>query len=216
MPLSRRHFISSAIGTAFLPLFANAQNQTSPPNILLILADDLGYGDLACFGHPQIQTTHLDNPASTGLKLTDCYASAPVCSPSRCGLLTGKIPHRLGIDDWIPQGSPIHLRREELTIAQLLKKNGYSTCHIGKWHCNGKFNNPKQQPQPNDAGFDDWFSTQNNAGPSHLNPVNFVRNGQRVGPLQGYSSDIIADEAINWLTVREKRLGERTPFFMFL
>lgn len=217
MSLSRREFLGSAIGAAILPLACGAAEEQPKPNILLILADDLGYGDLGCFGHPQIQTPTLDSLAAAGAKFTDCYASAPVCSPSRCGLLTGRIPHRLGIDDWIPQGSPIHLRREEITVAQLLKKSGYATCHVGKWHCNGKFNNPKQQPQPNDAGFDHWFSTQNNAGPSHRNPVNFVRNGIRVGPLQGYSSEIIVDEAIAWLKYINTAPGEAgKPFCLFV
>src|SRR5438046_8779566 len=135
--------MSSAIGTALLPLVADAADaQQARPNILLILADDLGYGDLGCFGHPLIKTPTLDALAAGGAKFTDCYSSAPVCSPSRCGLLTGRISHRLGVDDWIPQGSTIHLLCEELTIPQLLKKAGYATCHVGKWHCNGKFNNP--------------------------------------------------------------------------
>ena len=176
---------------------------TGHPNLIVILCDDLGYGDLGCFGHPQIKTPNLDRLAGEGLRLTDCYAGAPVCSPSRAGLLTGRIPNRLGIYDWIPQNSPMHLQSTELTIATLLKKAGYETCHVGKWHCNGKFNSP-DQPQPGDHGFDYWFSTQNNANPSHKNPVNFVRNGQKVGPLQGFSSQIIVDEAMEWLSQRDK------------
>ncbi len=173
------------------------------PNIIVILCDDLGYGDLGCFGHPRIKTPNLDRLAGEGLRLTDCYAGAPVCSPSRAGLLTGRIPNRLGIYDWIPPNSPMHLRSTEVTVATLLKKAGYETCHVGKWHCNGKFNSP-DQPQPGDHGFDYWFSTQNNANPSHKNPVNFVRNGKKVGPLQGFSSQIIVDEAMGWLNQRDK------------
>lgn len=176
---------------------------TGRPNFIVILCDDLGYGDLGCFGHPHIKTPNLDRLASEGLRLTDCYAGAPVCSPSRAGMLTGRIPNRLGIYDWIPQNSPMHLRSTELTVATLLKKGGYETCHVGKWHCNGKFNSP-DQPQPGDHGFDYWFSTQNNANPSHKNPVNFVRNGKKVGPLQGFSSQIIVDEAMEWLNQRDK------------
>lgn len=173
------------------------------PNLIVILCDDLGYGDLGCFGHPRIKTPNLDRLAGEGLRLTDCYAGAPVCSPSRAGLLTGRIPNRLGIYDWIPSNSPMHLRSSEVTVATLLKTAGYATCHVGKWHCNGKFNSP-DQPQPGDHGFDYWFSTQNNANPSHKNPVNFVRNGKKVGPLQGYSSQIIVDEAMDWLNQRDK------------
>ena len=171
-------------------------------NFVVVLCDDLGYGDIGCFGHPHIKTPHLDQLAVDGARLTDCYAAAPVCSPSRSGLLTGRIPNRLGVYDWIPANSPMHLQSQEITIATLLKKSGYQTCHVGKWHCNGHFNSP-EQPQPKDHGFDHWFSTQNNVAPSHKNPVNFVRNGKKVGLIEGYSSQIIVDEAISWLGQRD-------------
>lgn len=180
-----------------------AAAETGKTNFVVILCDDLGYGDLECFGHPHIKTPALNKLASEGLKLTDCYAGAPVCSPSRAGLLAGRIPNRMGIFDWIPQNSPMHLRSQEITVAALLKKAGYQTCHSGKWHCNGKFNSP-EQPQPGDHGFDHWFSTQNNANPTHKNPTNFVRNGKRVGPIEGYSSQIIVDEALSWLDQRDR------------
>ncbi len=180
-------------------------------NFLIILCDDLGYGDLGCFGHKAIKTPCLDRLADEGMRLTNCYASAPVCSPSRAGMLTGRTPYRCGIYDWIPENSPVHLRRSEVTVASLLKSAGYATCHVGKWHCNGKFNSP-EQPQPGDHGFDYWFSTQNNALPSHRNPVNFARNGAEVGPLQGYSSTLIVEEAIRWLKGREA--GK--PFCLFV
>ncbi|WP_339731918.1 sulfatase [uncultured Gimesia sp.] len=186
------------------------KKQTAKPNILVILCDDLGYGDLACYGHPQIKTPHLDQLASEGMRFTDCYASAPVCSPSRAGLLTGRTPNRLGVYDWIPEGHPMHLKREEITIAQLLQQAGYDTAHVGKWHCNGMFNS-KTQPQPGDHGFQHWFSTQNNALPTHENPNNFVRNGKPVGEIEGFSCQIVADEGIHWL--KEGRDQEK-PFFL--
>ncbi len=179
------------------------------PNIVIILCDDLGYGDLGCYGHPQIKTPHIDRLSREGMLCTSYYAAAPVCSPSRAGLLSGKIPHRLGIVDWIPEGSPMHLHREERSLASLLKEAGYETCHVGKWHCNGHFNSP-QQPQPNDHGFGHWFSTQNNSLPTHFNPVNFVRNGSATGPLTGYSSTIIVDEAVDWLN----RSATASPFLL--
>ena len=192
------------------------------PNVLVILCDDLGYGDLGCFGHPTIKTPNLDKLATEGLKLTACYASAPVCSPSRAGLMTGRTPSRAGIYDWIPGGHPMHLGRGEITVATLLKGAGYDTCHAGKWHLNGKFNSA-DQPQPGDHGFDHWFSTQNNAAPSHEDPTNFVRDGRPVGPLEGYSCQIVADEAIGWLDGRaEKSKSKSTetepgrPFFLFV
>lgn len=182
------------------------------PNFLVVLCDDLGYGDLGCYGHPHIRTPHLDRFAAEGVRLSDAYAAAPVCSPARAGMLTGRTPHRCGIYDWIPENSPVHLRREEVTVATLLREVGYATAHVGKWHCNGRFNQA-EQPQPGDHGFDHWFSTQNNAKPSHRNPVNFVRNGEEVGRIEGYSSTLIADEAIRWL--REDR-DQAKPFCLFV
>lgn len=104
----------------------------------------------------------------------------------------------------------MHLRREEITAARLLRGAGYATAHVGKWHLNGEFNSPKQ-PQPNDHGFDWWFATQNNASPSHANPRNFVRNGRPVGPLPGYSADLIVEEAITWL--KTSRAADQ-PFYL--
>jgi arylsulfatase A len=118
----------------------------------------------------------------------------------------------MGIYDWIPADSPMHLAKSEITVAALLKQAGYDTCHVGKWHLNGKFNSP-DQPQPNDHGFEYWMATQNNAAPSHENPRNFVRNGKAVGALEGFSCQLVADEAIRWLS--EKREPKK-PFFQFV
>lgn len=182
----------------------------APPNVLVILCDDLGYGDLHCYGHPLIQTPHLDQLAAEGIRLTSCYAAAPICSPSRAGLLTGRCPTRCGIYTWIAEGNPMYLKRDETTIATLLKQAGYNTCHVGKWHLNGLFNTP-QQTQPNDHGFDHWFSTQNNAAPTHQNPKNFVRNGEQAGPLEGYSCQLLVDEGIRWL---KEQHASGKPFFL--
>ena len=181
-----------------------------PPNVLLILCDDLGWGDLGYFGHPAIETPRLDELAAEGVRFTQFYAASPVCSPSRVGLLTGRTPDRAGVYDWIPGGSPVHLHADEPTLPALLNAAGYDTCHVGKWHLNGRFNS-ESQPQPDDFGFDHWFATQNNAAPSHRDPVNFVRDGQPVGPLEGYSCDLVADEAVRWL---DGRGGGDDPWFL--
>lgn len=182
----------------------------SRPNIVLFLADDLGYGDLACYGHPVIQTPHLDKFASQGLRLTQCYSAGAVCSPSRSALLTGRTPYRNGVFTWIPAGREPHLRTSEITIAKLLHEQGYATCHVGKWHLNGFFNNPRH-PQPNDHGYDWWMATQNNAAPSHKNPTNFVRNGQPVGKLDGFSAPLVVNEGIEWL---KQRGDSKQPFLL--
>ncbi len=186
--------------------------QASPLNFVVVLADDLGYGDLGCYGNETIRTPHLDRFASEGLKLTSCYAASANCSPARTGLMTGRTPYRVGIHNWIPYNSPMHVRRSEVTIATLLRNAGYTTCHVGKWHLNGRFNQP-QQPQPSDHGFDHWFATQNNALPTHHDPDNFVRNGEEVGKLEGYASHLVVDEAEEWLTNKRDRAK---PFFLFV
>ena len=181
-----------------------------PPNIILFLADDLGYGDLGCYGHPVIKTPNLDAFARQGVRLTQAYAASAVCSPSRSALLTGRTPHRNGVYTWIAENSAVHLRTSEVTLPKLLRDAGYATCHSGKWHLNGRFNHASQ-PQPGDHGYDWWLATQNNAAPTHENPSNFVRNGQPVGRLEGYSAPLVAREAITWL--REKR-DPAQPFFL--
>ena len=181
------------------------------PNFVVILCDDLGYGDLASYGHRAIRTPHLDRLASQGARFTRFYSASPVCSPSRAGLLTGRTPSRLGVYDWIPDGHAMHMQAGEVTIAQLLRDAGYATAMAGKWHLNGKFNS-SEQPQPGDFGFDHWLATQNNAHPSHENPRNFVRNGQPVGELKGYSCQVVADEAIGWL----RALPAAKPFFLYV
>ena len=180
------------------------------PNLILFLADDLGWGDLASYGHPLIKTPNLDAFAKQGVRLTQCYSASAVCSPSRSALLTGRTPHRNGVFTWIAEGAPVHLRTSEITLPKLLKGAGYMTCHSGKWHLNGLFNNPAQ-PQPGDHGYDWWMATQNNAGPTHQNPSNFVRNGQPVGRLEGYSAPLVVSEAVTWL--KEKR-DPAKPFFL--
>ena len=199
------------------PLFS-----TEKPNIVVILCDDLGYGDLECFGHPHIKTPHLNQMAKEGIRFTSFYSTAPVCSPSRVGLLTGRSPNRAGVYDWIPPGNKakpdlrdmVHMRKNEVTIAHLLKKAGYATAVSGKWHCNSKFNS-NAQPQPGDAGFDHWFATHNNASPSHANPKNFVRNGKAVGPMEGYSCQLVADEAVSWMT-KHVESNKDQPFFLYV
>lgn len=187
-----------------------AADKPAPPNIVIFLTDDMGYGDAACYGHPEIKTPHLDKLASQGVRLTNCHSADSVCSPSRSSILTGRTPYRNGVWRWIPGGHKVHLRESEVTIAELLKERGYETCHVGKWHLNGKFNS-EQQPQPDDHGYDWWFATQNNASPTHKNPTNFVRNGKPVGKLEGFSAPLVAQEAIDWM--RNER-DKSKPFFI--
>ncbi len=197
-------------------LFGSCKQEESQPNYVVILCDDLGYGDLSTFGHPFIQTPNLDALADKGIKFTNCYSAAPVCSPSRAGLLTGRSPNKAGIYDFIPspKKSPdcrdlVHLQQQEQTIPAMLKKAGYATCLSGKWHCSSRFNSDAQ-PKPDYFGFDYWFATHNNAAPSHENPTNFIRNGEKAGELKGFSCQIVANEAIQWL----KNKKDDKPFYL--
>ena len=109
------------------------------PNLVIILADDLGYGDLTCYGHPSIRTPNLDRMASQGMRFTDFYVAACVCTPSRAALLTGRLPIRSGMSGDLEhrvqtRRSPGGLPPEEITIARALKSKGYATQCIGKWH----------------------------------------------------------------------------------
>lgn len=183
------------------------------PNIVILIADDLGYGDLGCYGGTA-QTPHLDRLASQGVRFTDFYAAAPNCSPSRVGLLTGRSPSKVGMYNYLAENHPMHLRAEEITIAEMAKMNNYRTGHFGKWHVSCLPQNPDlNQPQPDDQGFDYSFGTANNARPSHLNPSNFIRNGNEVGATDGYSCDLVAREALEWLDDLPSR---DAPFLLYV
>jgi arylsulfatase A len=195
------------IAALALMIGASVATEAPKPNIVVLLCDDLGYGDLGCFGHPRIKTPEIDRLARDGVKLTCLYAGAPVCSPSRAALFSGRNPNRLGIRDWIDQGSGIHLPRSTVTVAERLKAVGYTTCLSGKWHLNSQFNG--REPTPGDFGFDHWFATQNNT--KHQNPTNFVRDGKRAGPLEGHASALVVDEAIDFID----KAGNR-PFAVFV
>ncbi|MFW6059993.1 MAG: sulfatase [Phycisphaeraceae bacterium] len=131
----------------------------TPPNIIFILADDLGWRDLGCYGSPFYETPHLDRLAQQGMRFTDAYAACPVCSPTRASILTGKYPARVGVTDWIDWGKHVHPARgrlidapyidhlplEEKNLARTLGEHGYQTWHVGKWHLGGEAHYPDRQ-----------------------------------------------------------------------
>ena len=145
------------------------------PNFVIILADDLGYGDLGCYGHPSIRTPNLDRMAAEGVRFTDFYVAAEVCTPSRAALLTGRYPIRSGMTHnqfrVLRRESMGHLPDDEITIASLLKKKGYATGAVGKWHLGNWMNNPAGHPMKH--GFDSYF------GLPHSNDMNRVANAPK-------------------------------------
>ncbi len=190
-----------ALSAVTRPEIATSAESTDQPNIVVVLADDMGWGDSATYGHKIIQSPNLDKLASQGARFTQGYSACGVCSPSRSAILTGRTPYRNGVWRHLSGNHPAHLRTSEITYPELVREVGYQTCHIGKWHLLSRqqFDNP-EFPQPGEqGGFDYWMATQNNADPSHKNPKNFIRNGKAVGELQGYSAPLVADETIAWL-----------------
>ena len=191
-------------------LLCSALVYAARPNILLIYVDDLGYGDLGSYGHPVIQTPHLDELAASGVRLSNYYAPSALCSPSRAALLTGRHPYRTGIKSWIPHGSGVYLKDEEITLAEILAAQGYATALIGKWHLNSDLGSAKE-PQPNDQGFDYFYGHNAFQIPTNKNPTNIFRNRVALPEQPGYTAELYANESIGWLTHH----GER-PFFLML
>lgn len=195
----------------FATLLLSASCLAEPPNVLLIYVDDLGYGDLGSYGHPVIQTPAIDALAREGMTLTNYYAPSALCSPSRAAVLTGRAPYRTGIKSWIPEGSGVFLRDEEITLAEVLKAEGYATALIGKWHLNSDLGS-KQEPQPTDQGFDYFYGHNAYQIPTNRNPANIYRDRELLPPQDGYTAQLYVDEAIGWL----ERKDDRSPFFLFL
>jgi arylsulfatase A-like enzyme len=186
--------------------------RAAPLNVVLINTDDLGYGDLGCYGHPVIETPNIDRLAADGMRFTQFYAPSALCSPSRAALLTGRTPYRTGIKSWIPHASGIFLHKQEITIATLLKHAGYATALIGKWHLNSDLGDPSQ-PQPSDHGFDYAYGHNAFQIPTNRNPTNVFRNGEQLPMQEGYTAQLYADEAIAWL---ERQSAADKPFFLYL
>ncbi|MBI4910131.1 MAG: sulfatase [Acidobacteria bacterium] len=143
--MNRRHFLAALAAPAL------AQPRKLP-NIVLIYADDLGSGDLSCYGHPTIRTPNLDRMAADGIRFTQFYSAAPLCSPSRAALMTGRYPARSGINFVLFPDSTGGIPDSELTLPELLKQRGYATHMVGKWHLG-------HLPQylPAKHGFDNYF-----------------------------------------------------------
>ena len=212
-------------GPGLLVIALLARGSTAPaddrPNVVLIVADDLGWADLACYGSKFHKTPNLDRLAAEGRRFTQAYAAAPVCSPTRAALMTGKHPARLHLTDWLPgrsdRPSQKLLRgtlRQELpldqqTLAEALKGVGYATAHIGKWHLGGVGFEPTRR------GFD--LNIAGDAGGSPLSYfAPFGRGGRMMpgladAPEGQYLTDRLTDEAVKFIDAH--RAG---PFFLYL
>lgn len=195
--------------------------QNRPPNVVLVLIDDYGWADTGCYGSTYHRTPNIDALAARGMRFTDAYAAAPVCSPTRAAIMTGRHPARLHLTDWLPgrQDLPAQklarppIRQElplaEVTLAEVLKEAGYATGHIGKWHLGGAGFEPERQ------GFD-----LNIAGDHTGTPLSYFAPFQRDGrfmrgleeaPAGEYLTDRLTTEAERFIARHRNR-----PFFLYL
>lgn len=190
---------------------AESCSRSSRPNVVLILADSMGYGDIGPNGVPDIRTPHLDLLARQGVQLTDAYATAPVCGPSRVALLTGRYQYRAGLEGNLQSSRPeLGLPPSEITMARILKNNGYATALVGKWHLGF-------EPRfgPNAHGFDEFFGFLDFSVDYYSHRTLDGKPGlyQDTTPIEkeGYVTDLITEQAISFIS----RQG-RGPFFLFV
>ncbi len=179
-----RVFSLSILCFLVLPLSISVSKQ---PNIVLVMADDQGWGDMAYNGHKELKTPHFDAASAAGLRFDRFYAAAPVCSPTRASVLTGRHPNRMGVFQW---GFP--MRPQETTLAEALKTAGYATGHFGKWHLGSVRTSSPAHPGVN--GFDFWYSAPN----FFDNDPIMSRRGKAVQAV-GESSMVTVDTALEWI-----------------
>jgi len=225
----KRHIPLTAILVIQILVCSCGHQEEQLPNVLIFFVDDLGWSELGCYGNEFYETPNIDTLATSGLLFTNAYATAPVCSPSRASMLTGKYPAKLKITDWIPGHQAVRgpkpsekflvsdfrneLPLEEITLAEVLGEMGYRTASIGKWHLGGN------GYLPDDQGFDlNIAGTDKGQPPSYYHP--FVRKtGEETWELPGldtipsepYLTDRLTSEAMKFI-----RSTTDSPFFLYL
>ena len=194
---------------------SNSQFKPKPtrPNVIFILADDLGWGDLSCYGRPDYRTPNLDRLAAQGVRFTDAYSCSAVCTPTRCGFITGRYPARQKVglhEPLIATNREVGLDPQHPSIASLLKKSGYQTALFGKWHLGFR-----PEWGPNAHGFDEFFGVLAGAADYHLH-----KNGlgepdlyENLTPVEknGYLTDLLTQRAVDFIKRRRT-----APFYLSL
>lgn len=223
--------LSFCLLSIFASVVLHGQSGVEKPNIVFIFIDDQGYYDLSCYGATEIDTPRIDAMAKEGIRFTDYYAAAPICSPSRAGLLTGCYPRRVGMETWVHRAdSKRGLHPDELTLAELFKENGYATACIGKWHLG--FHEPFL---PRQQGFDEYFGLLHNLDPVEViyfegkGGVPLMRNDEIVKRpadpaelTQRYTDEAIAfmeretARSTNSTSSPQASSGRSNPFFLYL
>lgn len=204
MNLTRRGFAASLVCASFA-------QQRSKPNIVVILSDDHGYADVSCYEHPpEISTPNIDRIAKRGVRFTQGYATAYVCAPTRAALMTGRYQQRFGF--YTASDSRSGMPLTEITMADILKKNGYATGAFGKWHLG--LDAPYH---PNKRGFDEFYGFLGHGGHDYFNlkpteaRYDSIWRNQEVIEETGYLTDNLGREAVAFIRKNEKR-----PFFLYL
>jgi len=205
MPLQRRDFIRMAGTGLCLSALRRPERLLAavgrPPNIVIVLADDQGWGDMGYYSHPALKTPNFDSMAAAGLRFDRFYAAAPVCSPTRGSILTGRHPNRFGCFSW---GRT--LRPQEVTLAEALRTAGYATGHFGKWHLGSVRRGSPVNPGA--SGFDEWVSAENFFDNDPL----LSREGVAEA-FHGESSTVTVDLALDF--IRRHAHGEQ-PFLAYV
>ena len=226
--MNRRQFLSLTVGSAAAAVMSGCQGQLAGakgpdakrPNIIFIMADDLGYADLGCYGQKHIKTPNIDRLATKGTRFIQCYAGSTVCAPSRSVLMTGqhtghtRVRGNSGKVGGVGPQKRVPLEPEDVTVAEVLKQAGYATGITGKWG----LGEPDTTGIPNRQGFDEWFGylNQKNAHsyyPPYLwhNEQKQILEGNKDGQKKQYSHNLVTDFALNFIRSRSGK-----PFFLYL
>lgn len=213
MPPPLPQLTAKAFSVLFLLLIFSLSTQSQRPNIIYIMTDDMGYADLSCYGRKEYSTPNLDKLASQGMKFINAYSAAPVCTPTRVALMTGRYPARTQVGLMEPlttsnRDSGIGLTPDIPSLATLVQKAGYETALIGKWHLGFKLVN-----SPNKNGFDYFFGIHSGAADyiSHKGDSrkNDLYENENLSSVEGYMTDLIAGKAIQFL-----KQSHQKPFFL--
>ena len=208
-----RHFTRLVFALTVI-LIASNPTEAAPPNIIFIMADDLGYGELGCFGQTKINTPHLDRMAAQGMRCTQVYSGSTVCAPTRCCLMTGLHTGHARVRGNGGINGRVSLEPEDITIAEVLRTAGYRTGIVGKWG----LGEPGTAGIPNDQGFDFWFGYLNQKNAHFYYPPFLWKNREKIfleqnadGRKDAYSHDLMTNEVLAF--IRRNRGG---PFFLYL
>ncbi len=210
-------FFLLVISISFTTSCKQTKNETSKvPNVIFVLVDDLGYSEINSYGNTFNETPNIDELAHNGLRFTNAYASAPVCSPFRASLITGQHPARIGITDYLRPHEDRHLSEEYTTIADIFKQSGYHTGMIGKWHLSGYEKNGAVESGPEKHGFVEVILTERRgiSGGSYFYPYHFnLEVEQKIFPVE-HLTDRINLETVEFI---KRNNPEKTgkPFFLY-